>query len=154
VIFLTLNDKNFPKREALSRNRYIGLVLSYPVLIGCVPHAQVVSPDFLLPWLWPLAVVLPWLCFFYLDYFASRALGGVWIFFAYDAVHAAWDEHWRCAALFSILVWMIGIAGIWISGKPHSLRDAMRLAHRSRCWKKVFAVIAFVYALLAVCMLF
>lgn len=60
-----LNPANLSKYEPWPRNRLAGLLIGWAVLAVCVPHAAVVSPGFLQPLLWPLAVVAPVLCYFY-----------------------------------------------------------------------------------------
>ena len=78
-----LNPANLPKYEPWPRNRLAGLLIGWAVLAVCVPHAAVVSPGFLQPLLWPLAVVAPVLCYFYVDYLTARAVGGAMIFWSY-----------------------------------------------------------------------
>ena len=53
--------------EPLARNRWIGLLVGWFALVLCVPHAVVVAPAFLIPWLWPIALIVPVLGFFSLD---------------------------------------------------------------------------------------
>lgn len=132
VAFASACAGRLPELEALTRNRYIGLLLGYPALILCVEYAKLVSPGFLLPFIWPLAILIPIASFFYIDFFAARALGGILIISSYDIVHWAFELRLPGAILITIIAWLYGIAGIWISGKPHALRDWFRLAAKSR----------------------
>lgn len=132
VAFASARSGRLPKLEALTRNRYIGLLLGYPALILCVEYAKLISPGFLLPFIWPLAILIPIASFFYIDYFAARALGGVLIISSYDIVHWAFELRLPGAVAITIIAWLYGIAGIWISGKPCVLRDWFRLAAKSR----------------------
>jgi hypothetical protein len=120
------------KFESLSRNKWIGLFGGWIALALCVPHAVVVSPGFLLPFLWPLAVAVPLLGFFFVDYPAARAAGGVLILLGYSLVHYTFDFRTPGFPAFAVLGWLTGIAGIWISGKPCAMRDYFRLACGSK----------------------
>ena len=53
------NAENLARREAWTRHKLCGTVMAYIAFIVCVPYAKVVSPDFLIPWLWPLALTMP-----------------------------------------------------------------------------------------------
>lgn len=125
------------KFEALARNKWIGLFGGWIALALCVPHAVVVSPAFLLPFLWPVAIVVPILGFFFVDYPATRAAGGLLILLGYSMVHYTFDFRTPGFPAFAVLGWLTGIAGIWVSGKPCAMRDYFRLA----CSKKEFRLI-------------
>ncbi|MBR7139891.1 MAG: hypothetical protein IKD44_10130 [Lentisphaeria bacterium] len=116
------------KFEAFARNRWIGLLFGWVALALCVPHAVVVSPQFLLPFLWPIAVIVPILGFFFVDYPAARALGGVLILLGYSLVHYTFEFRTPGFPLLAFIGWFTGIAGIWISGKPCAMRDYFRMA--------------------------
>ncbi len=132
---LLLRPDRLPRVEPLPRNRWIGLFLGWAALILCIPHARAVSFDFLLPFLWPLALATPVLSFFYLDYIAARAVGGLMILYAYYAVHFGFEQHLAPTPLFAWSAWLVGAAGIWISGKPCALRDWLRACARSFRWR-------------------
>ena len=91
----SVKPENLRRREAWTRDRVWGLVLGYIVLVSCVPYARVVSPDFLLPFLWPLALVLPPVCAYYVDYPNARAVGGALILLSYLTVHYGFDMELR-----------------------------------------------------------
>ena len=118
--------ENLRRREAWTRHRWWGMFIGYAVLIPCVPYARVVSPDFLLPFLWPLALALPPACAFYVDYPNARAVGGALILLAYLTVHNAFDLELPGAPVLTILAWLVGAQGIWISAQPYRLRDDFR----------------------------
>ena len=126
VLLWRTDAGNLPRREAWTRNKPCGMVLGYIAFALCVPHAAVVSPDFLVPCLWPLALTLPVVCALYVDYPVARAVGGLLILLAYTVVHAGFDLHLPGAPALSILAWLAGIAGIWISAQPWRLRDVFR----------------------------
>lgn len=128
----TTTPENLPRREAWTRSRLCGLFLGYAVLIPCVPLARVVAPDVLLPWLWPLAAVLPPVCAYYVDYPNARAIGGALILLAYLTVHWSFDLTLPGAAALTVLAWIVGIAGIWLSAQPWKLRDWFRSGAKFR----------------------
>ena len=136
VMFLRTVPENVPSRETWCRSRWTGLLLTLPAALRCVPLAFPVSPDFLLPLLWPLAVVLPVLCFFWIDAYAARGLAFWLIVAAYGQIHTAFDLDMPGTAAVAAVGWLAGIAGIWISAKPYLLRDLFRAAavRRSVCY--------------------
>ena len=94
-----------------------------------------VSPDFLLPFLWPLAVVTPILGFFFVDYPAARAVGGLLILQGYTLVHYPFDLVLPGFPVLAVTGWLAGIAGIWVSAQPWAMRDYLRLAARSKIFR-------------------
>ena len=138
------------KLEKLTRNRWIGLFGGWIALALCVPHAVVVSPAFLLPFLWPIAVAVPLLGFFYVDYPAARAVGGLLILAGYSLVHYTFDFRTPGFPLLAVAGWIAGIAGIWISGKPCAMRDYFRMAAEKVWFRRLCAAFWCVGALLCI----
>lgn len=136
--------ENLPRREAWTRHRICGLVIGYAVLIPCVPLARVVAPDMLLPWLWPLALVLPPVCAYYVDYPNARAIGGALILLSYLTVHWGFDLVLPGAPALTVLAWIVGAWGIWLSAQPWKLRDEFR-AGRTR--RRILASLLALFAL-------
>lgn len=134
-----LRPEMVEKVEKYPRNRLWGMILGWWALIWCVPHAAAVSPGFLLPWLWPLALAVPVACYFFLDYLLARAVGGLMILSAYFLVHATFEHHAPGAAIAAVTGWMWGLAGIWISGKPAALRDWIRRCCANGGFRKISA---------------
>ena len=126
LTFLTSQER-LPRLEKLPRNKWIGLFGGWIALALCVPHAAVVAPAFLIPWLWPIVLVVPILGFFSVDYPCARALGGLLILLGYYLVHFTFEFRTPGAPLMAVAGWLAGIAGIWISGKPCAMRDYLRL---------------------------
>ena len=145
--FQIVNESNIEKFEKIVRNKVAGLIIALPALAACVPHAQIVAPGILQsPFiLWPLAIAIPVLCYFYIDYYTARAAAGAIIVLAYDLIHYAYDEKLPGAAIMTIAAWFFGFAAIWVSGKPYALRDWFRLAARNR----KFAIAAMLASFLA-----
>ena len=150
---LLLNENNLPGAEKLCRNRIVGFFISLPCALLCVPLAVPVSPGFLIPWLYPLAIVMPVLSYFYLDYYASRGLAFLLILASYDIIHAAFEIHLPGAAAVTVIMMLLSIAGIWIAAKPCTLRDIFRKAAKSETWKICAAVCGFTGAVCALYML-
>lgn len=123
------------KLEKLCRNRIVGLVLSLPCALLCVPLAVPVTPAAVVPWLYPLALVLPILSYWHLDYYASRGVAFLLILASYDIVHYAFDSRLGGAGVVTVILLLLGIAGIWIAAKPCTLRDIFRKCAASSVWK-------------------
>ncbi len=150
-----LNPENLSKYESWPRNRLVGLLLGWVELAICVPHAMVISPNCLQPLLWPLAVIIPVLCYFYIDYATARAVGGAMILWSYYLIHKGFDLHTPMLAIPAVLGWVFGLAGIWVSGKPCSLRDWIRLCSKSTYWRRIstsYLLLLAVLVLIAVIM--
>jgi hypothetical protein len=126
-----LNTARLPSWESLPRNRSVGVVITFLCLLWCVPQAKPIVWEWLLAWLYPLVLVFTVLSFFYLDYLFSRALGGFFILLTYYFVHEAFTFHTPLTALLAISCWVLGITGLFFSGKPHLMRDLIRKLARS-----------------------
>lgn len=118
--------ENIKKVERLTRNRWIGLFLGWFALLVCVPHAAAVSPAFLIKFLYPIALAVPVIGFFCIDYPASRAVSGTLILCAYNLVHLAFDIKSPGMSFFAVCGWLAGAWGIWCSGLPWTWRDIFR----------------------------
>ena len=154
VLLWISTPERLPRLEPLPRNRAAGLILGYIALVMCVPHAEVVSPDFLVPFLWPIALIAPWVCAFYVDNPTARAVGGLMILLAYEVVHRTFECRFFGAPVCAAAAWLFGLAGIWLSGYPSAMRDALRLAARRRGFRIGaacgFGVLALLFAAAAV----
>jgi hypothetical protein len=126
VLFFIQNVERLKKFESLPRNKVWGMLLAFPALFWCIPHAQVVAPNFLLPFLVPIAIIVPILSYFYLDYLFARSLAGLIILFSYEIVHLTFQFHTPFSGFYAILGWLFAIAGIFLAGYPYLLRDALR----------------------------
>ena len=134
-----LSPGNLSRFEAWPRRRLPGMLIGWAALAICVPHAEVVSPGFLVPLLWPLAIAVPILGYFFVDYPLARALGGISILGAYSFIHKSFEWHTPLLGALVVPAWIFGIAGIWVSGKPCALRDWIRLCAGSKTWRSVSA---------------
>jgi len=136
---LRLSPQNLSRWEPLPRWRLPGMLIGWAALFLCVPHAEVVSPGFLVPLLWPLAVAVPILGYLFVDYALARALGGIAILGSYYFIHKSFEWHTPFLAGLTLLAMLFGVAGIWVSGKPSALRDWIRLCARSGSWRMASA---------------
>ena len=135
--------ENLSRREAWTRCKLCGTIMAYIAFIVCVPYAKVVSPDFLIPLLWPLAFTMPVVCGLFVDYPTARGVGGLAILLSYLVVHAGFEMKIPCAPLFAVAAWLFGIAGIWLSALPWKLRDLFRAKEKVR---RAWALFLFVFA--------
>lgn len=154
VLYCRADAGNIEKLEKLCRNRNIGLATALPSALLCVPLAIPVSPDFLLFWLWPLAVILPVLSYFYIDSYASRGLSFFMVLLAYDLIHGVFELHTPGAQIITVLALLLGICGICFAAKPCLVRDLFRCAAAKRKWKYTAAGSAAAICLTSIYVLF
>ena len=154
--FFLASEKTLPRLEKFCRNRVIGLIIALPALLSCVPHAQIVAPGILQnpAVLYFLALAIPVLSYFYIDFYAARAIGGAIIILAYDLIHVAYEESLSGAVIFTVAAWIFGFAGIWMSGKPAALRDWFRAAAKKNMVKYPAMAVSLFCALLFLAALF
>ena len=131
IWFARLRPETCGRWEQLPRQQKTGAVLGLIALLWCVPHAQPIVFDWLVPLLYPLAIAGAVLGYFFLDYLLVRAVAGLCILTAYFLVHGAFDYHAPLLVPLSIGCWLLGIAGICLSGKPCWGRDIIRLGCRA-----------------------
>lgn len=130
-----MNPAKLPVYEKLPRQRTIGAVFSFLGLLWCIPHATPIVWSWMLPWLFPLVILSTILAYLFLDYLLSRAIGGLLILSAYFFLHDSFTFHTPGAWLLTVLCWALGIAGLFLSAKPHLLRDFIRKLASSALWR-------------------
>jgi hypothetical protein len=140
------NQANLSFWEKLPRNRTAGTILGFLALLWCVPHATPIVWDWMQGWLYPLVFICAVLGCFFLDYLFSRALGGIFILSAIYFLHESFTFHTPAAWILALISWTIGIAGLFLSAKPHLLRDFIRLIARNRLWRTVSSVFFMFFA--------
>lgn len=138
--------ENIKQLEKLTRNKYIGLFLGWFALIVCVPHAAAVAPAFLLKFLYPLALAVPVLGFFCVDYACSRAVSGTLILCAYNLVHLSFDINAPGSPLFAVSGWLLGAFAIWCSGLPWTWRDIFRKCANNSFFRKCTAAVLWLFS--------
>jgi hypothetical protein len=130
-----MNPQRLPQYESLPRWRGSGAVLAFLGLLWCIPHATPIVWNWMLPWLFPLVIICTVLAYLFLDYLLSRAIGGLLILSAYSLLHESFTFHTPLAAVLTIFCWALGIAGLFLSAKPHLLRDFIRCLSSSSRWR-------------------
>lgn len=138
VLLLTTNERNLAGREKFARFRWSAIFPGIPALLWCVPHAQAVAPNFLLVFLYPLAIIIPILSYFVLDYITARVISGLAIIAAYEVIHRAFNAQMAWSELLVVYSWLLGFFGIWCSGIPCHFRDIFRLAARKKVFRLIF----------------
>ncbi|MDD3886441.1 MAG: hypothetical protein PHI35_06195 [Victivallaceae bacterium] len=137
VMVFWLRPDSLKKIEPLPRAKFPGMLLGWAVLLLCVPYARAVTPDFMLPLLYPLALMVPVLGYFFIDYPFARALGGAMILGSYVFIHGAYAQSSPLLAAAAVSGWIFGLGGIWISGRPCAFRDWLRLIAAKPWWRTV-----------------
>ena len=136
VIFMfRLNQDNINYFEKIARWRHQGAILAFIGLLWCVPNAKPIVWDWMLPALYPLVIVFTIAAWLFLDYLFARAVGGLAILTAYWFLHDAFTLHSPWSPLFAIFCWILGIAGLFFSAKPHLFRDMLRKIAQHPAWK-------------------
>lgn len=146
-----LNTANIATGEKLCRNRIAGGIIWAGCLFWCVPHTEVIIFNSLVPYLYPAAVAVSILSYFFLDYLMARAFAGSLIIGGYYLVHSSFDYHSKIAILMALVGWGIGIWGIVISAKPSYLRDLMRISASKKWVKNLVSWNFIVFGLIVFC---
>jgi hypothetical protein len=94
------------------------------------------------------------LCYFYIDFYTARAGSGAMILLAYQVIHYSYDYEIPGSPVLTVAAWLYGFAAIWVSGKPCSLRDWLRLTAKKRWFALTASILAAVTALSFLWMLF
>ncbi len=123
---LRLNPTRLPKYEKIMRNRFWGMILGAGALIWCVPLAEVVVFDWMVPYLWPAAALIAILSFYYIDFLFGRALAGWFILLACHWPHWGFVTHFPLLGILTLCCYIMGIVGVCIGGKPCWSRDLLR----------------------------
>ncbi len=144
---LVLAPGGVDRWERLPRNVWLGLAFGAAALAWCVPHSKPIAPDFLVPWLIPAALACLWLCYQFLDYLFSRALGGFLILLAHYLLYSSFIYQAPFKPFFSVLCYGMGTLGIFFCGKPHLMRDFIRRICRERGWRYSAVALFAVYCL-------
>ncbi len=145
-----LNEGKIEKAEKFCRERNFGVIIFFGCLSWCVPHTEAIIFNFLVPYLWYIAIILAILSYFYLDYLMARAFSGSLIICAYYLVHSCFDFHSVIASLMSVIAWLIGIFGIVISAKPSYLRDLLRISAKNSKIRYTISAVTVIFSFLII----
>jgi len=153
IYFKKTTEQNISSRELLARNVFFGTLIIFIDLMWCVPVSKPIAPNFIIPYMVPLAFILTYIGYQFLDYHFSRAIGGLIILTASFLLTQVWafdkPEGSLLAMVFTLLTYLFGIIGLFISGKPYLLRDWFRKCASSPRIKTVTGVYFITYAVIS-----
>ena len=152
LAYWRVSPENIAFFEKLCRNRIIGFAGALPAALICVGLARPVTPEFLQMFLIPAALIIPVVSIFYIDFYASRTIAFWMILFAYETVNFSFIYQIPGASLYAILSWILGVAGIWISAKPCTLRDTLRISTEKKVYRRCFLAAAAAGTAVMICM--
>ena len=154
IYFKKTNSENIKTREKITRNVFLGTILICIDLIWCIPISKPIAPEFILPYLFPIAFFLTYLGFQFLDYHFARAIGGFIILSASFFLSNVWafdiPEDSILAMSFSLLTYIFGIIGLFLAGKPYLLRDWFRKCSTSAKIKTASTTFFVIYATVSI----
>lgn len=148
-LLFRLRPDMLPKWERIPRAVIPGAILGFADLVWCVPNVKPILPAGMHSMLLPAAIALGILGCVFLDYLLSRAAGGFLILLAHYMLMESYAAGLPAGSAFAAFCLAVGTAGIFISGKPHLLRDFIRLVCRSRKWRWMAALFFAVFAALS-----
>jgi hypothetical protein len=155
IIYLVMTTgDNVRNREKLARSLFIGTGIIGLDLLCCVPLSQPIAPNFIIPYMFPLAVVLTIGSFLFLDYHFSRGIAGLLILFVIFNLSNIWafsnPEGSVFVMVFSFLTMVLGVLALFLSAKPYLLRDCFRRAASSRVFKLSLSSFLVIYMIFSV----
>lgn len=128
-----IKEDNLKLLESKLRKRNLGAIPALLALLWCIPHAQPIVWDWMLPWLFPIALIFAFLAYCYLENLLPRAIGGIFILYGCYIAQESYTWHTPGASWLMTLTWIIAIAGMFIAAKPHLVRDYLRkIVHDDR----------------------
>ena len=147
---LKLRPELSARLDRLPRAALPGALLGFADLLWCIPNVKPILPESLHIYLFPLAIALAILAWIYLDKLLARAVGGFLILLAHFFLKESFSDALPGSAFFALLCLLFGTVGIFISGKPHLLRDLLRNLCAKGNWRiatasllAAFAVVSF-----------
>ncbi len=148
AIALRLRPELSERLDKLPRAAVPGAILGFIDLLWCIPNVKPIMSESLHPYLIPAACVAAVLAWIFLDKLLARATGGFLILLAHYFLKESFADALPGSAFFALLCLAFGTLGIFISGKPHLLRDILRRLCANPSWR---AAAATILACLAVC---
>ena len=141
---LKVKRENLRDAEKIPRAQIPGAILGLIDLLWCIPNTMPILPESLHKFLLPLAIILAILSYIALDHLLSRAIGGFMILTAHFFLKESYGAPVPGAMIFAICCFIFGTIGIFISGKPHLIRDIIRLG--TGRWRLVMPVFLILFA--------
>ena len=146
IAALKLKPELLAKVEKLPRATIPGAILGFIDLLWCIPNAEPILPEAFHVYLLPAAIILGILAWFFLDKLFARALGGLLILLAHYFHKESFADAMPAGMLFAILCFVFGTWGIFVSGKPHLMRDLLRKLCANQNWRIAVASLLGAYA--------
>lgn len=87
-----------------------------------------------------LVPVVTVLAYFFLNFIFTRALGGIMMLTATYMLHAAFVHHLPLRPVFSILCYLIAVAGMIILALPWRFRDLLQTSSENTGWRKSLTI--------------
>lgn len=128
--FFLIRLKRYPELwRKLPRERNFGIVIgavcfawsawiAYPLFEGGLTNLRNYLPY--------VAVAMTVLCFMFLEYVFTRALGGFLLLSTTTLMHQAFSDHAPARWLISIICYVIALASMFMIGSPWRFRDLLK----------------------------
>ena len=143
-----IRSASLKKWEELPRKRGAGAGLGLLALLFFIPNVEpMFSAKENLTVLVIAAIVLTVLCYLYLDYLFSRAFAGALILVAHFMLNASYAADLKFSSFFAFMCFVVGTIGIFISAKPHWMRDWIRKIAASTKWRIVSTAVPLLFAI-------
>lgn len=150
VLAARLRPELLTRMDKLPRAAVPGAILAFIDLLWCIPNVKPIVPTGFHSALLPAACVLAILAWYFLDKLLARAAGGFLILLAHYFLKESFADALPGSAFFALLCLAFGTLGIFISGKPHLLRDMLRKLCKNQTWRLAASAML---AALAICAL-
>ena len=115
----------------LPRAARLGMILGIPCLLGAAWHGSQLlegGMEGLRVYVWILVPVIGLLCWFYLDFLFTRALGGIFLLAVPQLLALAFGVDIAYRPLYSTLCYVFGIVGMLLVAMPWRFRDLLHKA--------------------------
>ena len=146
IVALKLRPELLTRLEMLPRAAIPGAILGFVDLLWCIPNVKPILPESLHVFLFPAAIAFAILAWIFLDKLLARAIGGFLILLAHFLLKESFADALPGSAFFALLCFVFGTIGIFISGKPHLLRDLIRNLCAKGNWRIAAATILAAFA--------
>ena len=143
AIFLLCSNEKYSFLKTIHREKKIGSLISGLALVWAgVQGYELLGQDFpaissVIPILIPALIVG---VFFLMDYIFTRAVGGLMILLICDLFYQGQAEEMPARFLFSIIGYVLAVAGMYMIGQPWRFRDLLFKSIENKQFGKKMAV--------------
>jgi hypothetical protein len=123
----------------LPRERIIGGLIAAACLVWAAHQALPMLEGGLVRYRIVVKIAVPVvavLSFLHLDYLLTRATGGLLLLVLNHLLHAAFVAEIPMRPLFSLICYLVSLAGFFMVGAPWRFRDALERAGESARWRR------------------